>query len=30
MRSATSYDWVFKSTNGTVIDGGTTGCHGPQ
>jgi calcineurin-like phosphoesterase family protein len=26
---ASSYDWAFKDTNGTVIDSGTTACHGP-
>jgi hypothetical protein len=25
---ASSYDWAFKNTTGTVIDGGTTACHG--
>ncbi|MGZ4307144.1 MAG: hypothetical protein ACXVSL_20015, partial [Solirubrobacteraceae bacterium] len=25
---ATSYDWAFKRLNGTVVDSGTTTCHG--
>ena len=25
---ASSYDWVFKRLNGTVVDSGTTACHG--
>ena len=25
---ATSYDWAFKRLNGTVVDSGTTACHG--
>ena len=25
---AGSYDWAFRSTSGTVIDSGTTACHG--
>ncbi len=26
---ASSYDWKFISTSGTVVDSGTTACHGP-
>jgi hypothetical protein len=25
---ASSYDWAFKRLNGTVVDSGTTACHG--
>jgi hypothetical protein len=25
---ASSYDWVFKRLNGSVVDSGTTACHG--